>query len=277
MAFQLDDLLNDERKGGAAIPDFSRATCNSEQELKRLLEQCPDYKIKPEKVRRENTKVRDKDFSWKITKRELKALEKDWGYGDPVPPDMRGLNLQELQKVPIDWRMLTPIRPKIRQDEDMFSRLVEMGKLELRTAARERRCRTSPIKRNKNRAGIIESCVKVCDECGEEFCAGESCGDILYEAFIRVTVSPQQQKSKPSPETAAIIAGMDDKKKTPRKKKRTPRKSVRLLVRKVRKPAKEGETEKRSKTERSQKDEEDEGEGKKKRFRRKCSKFGKKA
>lgn len=76
------------------------------------------------KVKREDTKVRDKEFSWKATKKELKAAGKEWAYGDPVPPDMRGLDLQELQQVAIDWRMLTPIRPKLRQDEEMFSRLV---------------------------------------------------------------------------------------------------------------------------------------------------------
>lgn len=76
------------------------------------------------KVKREDTKVRDKEFSWKATKKELKAIGREWTYGDPVPPDMRELDLQELQQVAIDWRMLTPIRPKLRQDEEMFSRLV---------------------------------------------------------------------------------------------------------------------------------------------------------
>lgn len=81
------------------------------------------------KVKREDTKVRDKDFSWKATKKELKAIGREWTYGDPVPPDMRELDLQELQQVAIDWRMLTPIRPKLRQDEEMFSRLVRIYNL----------------------------------------------------------------------------------------------------------------------------------------------------
>lgn len=54
----------------------------------------------------------------------MKSIEREWGYGDPIPPDMKSLNLQELQQVAIDWRMLTPLRPKLRQDEEMFSRLV---------------------------------------------------------------------------------------------------------------------------------------------------------
>lgn len=78
------------------------------------------------KVKKEDIKVRDKEFSWKATKKELKAIGREWTYGDPVPPDMRELDLQELQQVAIDWRMLTPIRPKLRQDEEMFSRLVRI-------------------------------------------------------------------------------------------------------------------------------------------------------
>lgn len=77
-------------------------------------------------TKREDVKVRDKDFSWKTTKKELKSMEREWGYGDPVPPDMSSLNLQELQQVAIDWRMLTPLRPKLRIDEEMFSRLVRL-------------------------------------------------------------------------------------------------------------------------------------------------------
>lgn len=83
------------------------------------------------KVKREDTKVRDKEFSWKAMKKELKAIGREWAYGNPVPPDMRGLDLQELQQVAIDWRMLTPIRPKLRQDEEMFSRLVKTNHIQL--------------------------------------------------------------------------------------------------------------------------------------------------
>lgn len=51
MAFQLDDLLRDDKKDGNLIPDLSKATCNSQEEYRRLHERCPEYKIKPEKVR----------------------------------------------------------------------------------------------------------------------------------------------------------------------------------------------------------------------------------
>lgn len=50
MAFQLDDLLRDDKKDANLIPDLSKATCNSQEEFRRLLERCPEYKIRSEKV-----------------------------------------------------------------------------------------------------------------------------------------------------------------------------------------------------------------------------------
>lgn len=109
-----------------------------------------------------------------------------------------------------------------------------MGKLEAKTRIKERRSFISPIRRNKNRAGIIESSVKICGECGEEYCFGETCGDILYDLYVRVTVLAQQSKTKISADTEAIIANMNRPKKQKRKKhktkSKTPRKSVRLLI-----------------------------------------------
>lgn len=51
MAFQLDDLLKEDKKDGNLLPDLSRATCGSQEEFRRLLENCPEFRIKPEKVR----------------------------------------------------------------------------------------------------------------------------------------------------------------------------------------------------------------------------------
>ncbi|EFN63103.1 hypothetical protein EAG_07781 [Camponotus floridanus] len=280
MAFQLDDLLKDDKKDANLIPDLSKATCNSYDEFRRLKEHCPEFKIKPEKVKKEDIKVRDKEFSWKATKKELKAIGREWTYGNPVPPDMRELDLQELQQVAIDWRMLTPIRPKLRQDEEMFSRLVEMGKLEAKTIMKERRSPTSPIRRSKNRAGIIESSVKTCRECGEEYCFGEFCGDVLYDSFVRVTIAIQQPKIKISADTEAIIAKMERKKKKKKKKgkkrvkskNRSSKKSARLLVNgKTRRSITDFEI-KTVKT----KDGGEQNEKPMKQFKRKCSKYTKK-
>ena len=158
-----------------------------------------------------------------------------------------------------------------------------MGKLAARTSERESRSYMSPIRRNKNRAGIIESSVKICGECGEEFCAGESCGDILYDSFIRVTVLPQQSKITASADTAAIIARMDkSNKKGKNKKKSTKSKSQRrnakLMVRIKARKSGTSPSETQSKTRKKSKENDKEGEedGKKK-YKRKCSKYSKKA
>ncbi|XP_012540888.1 uncharacterized protein LOC105839255 [Monomorium pharaonis] len=279
MAFQLDDLLKDDKKDVNLIPDLSKATCNSYEEFRRLKEHCPEFKIKPEKVKREDTKVRDKEFSWKATKKELKNISREWAYGNPIPSDMKELDLQELQQVAIDWRMLTPIRPKLRQDEEMFSKLVEMGKLEAKTIMKERRLLRSPIRRNKNRAGIIESSVKTCRECSEEYCFGEFCGDVLYDSFTRITITTQQSKIKISADAEAIIANMDRKKKKRKKikkriksKNKTCRKSARLLINNR---AKISITVLENKIVKA-KNNEGQSEKPVKQFKRKCSKYTKK-
>lgn len=155
-----------------------------------------------------------------------------------------------------------------------------MGKLQAKTIIKERRSPISPIRRNKNRAGIIESAVKTCKECGEEYCFGEFCRDVLYESFIRITITTQTPKIKISADTEAIIAKMDRKKKRKKKKKtvknksRISKRSPRLLINgKARKSItdignKNNETKSRYNNVASNKPV--------KQFKRKCSKFAKK-
>ncbi len=58
---------------------------------------------------------------------------KEFPYGDPCPPSMRAVRLEDLAAVDISWRMLTMLRPSNRLEEDIFGRLVELGKLRLGT------------------------------------------------------------------------------------------------------------------------------------------------
>lgn len=153
-----------------------------------------------------------------------------------------------------------------------------MGKLEAKTITKEHRSTISPIRRSKNRAGIIESSVKICAECGEEFCYGEFCGDTLYDSYVRVTVTTQQTKVKVSADTEAIIANLDCKKKRKKKKRiksksRTPRKTARLLIRGKRKKSISNAIERRSSTDNAEKNERDSKPIKT--FKRKCSKYTK--
>lgn len=116
-----DDFLSKKKENGPIL-DLSKATCNTKEDLKKLLDKVPDFKIRPVKVRTEEIKIRDKDFKFKTNKKDLKISNENYNFANPIPTEMRGVNLQDLIAVPIDWRMLTTLRPKAKIDEDYFSR-----------------------------------------------------------------------------------------------------------------------------------------------------------
>lgn len=128
-----DDLFG-KKKDVVPVLNLSKATVTSKEEMKRLMEKVPDYKMRPVKVRSEDIRIRDKDWTFKCPKKEVKALLKNNGdrgcnytYLDPVPQEMLGgIKISDLCLVPIDWKMLTTLRPKSRIDEDFFSKLVEV-------------------------------------------------------------------------------------------------------------------------------------------------------
>lgn len=177
---KLDDLLA-KKKTVVPVLDLSRSNIQSTEEFKRLMEKVPDYKMRPIKVRAEEIKIREKDYAFKMPKKEMRKLLKSNGeretlytYADPVPGEMKDVVLMELCAVPIDWKMLTTLRPKSKQEEEYFSRMVEMGKLELKTEARDRRefALNNCIKKIKNKSGIVETRLITCESCGEEMCWG---------------------------------------------------------------------------------------------------------
>ncbi|XP_022218316.1 uncharacterized protein LOC111071339 [Drosophila obscura] len=205
---KLDDLLA-KKKTVVPVLDLSRSNIQTIEEFKRLFEKVPDYKMRPMKVRAEEIKLRDKDYAFKMPKKEMRKLLKSNGvreplytYADPVPTEMKDVVLMELCAVPIDWKMLTTLRPKNKQEEEYFSRMVEMGKLELKTEARDRRefALNSCVKKIKNKSGIVETRLMTCESCGEEMCCGKSCGDFNYDLYIRV----EARVVKPKP--VAMIA-----------------------------------------------------------------------
>ncbi|XP_039285554.1 micronuclear linker histone polyprotein-like [Nilaparvata lugens] len=186
MAIKLDDFLS-KKKEVAPILDLSKCTANSKEELKKLLEKVPEFRTRPEKIKPEDIKIREKDFTFKTPKRELKPPSiREYQFVDPVPAEMRGVRLEDLSSVNIPWKMLTTLRPKNKLEDEFFSRLVELGKLRLQTEEREKRISaTDFVRKMKSKAGIVETRVVSCKECGEEFCAGEACHEFLYEAFVR--------------------------------------------------------------------------------------------
>ena len=54
------------------------------------------------------------------------GLLNEFPFGNPVPPSMRMVRIEDLSSVDINWRMLTLARPKTKLEEDIFSRLVQL-------------------------------------------------------------------------------------------------------------------------------------------------------
>lgn len=146
---------------------------------------------------------------------------------------LRSINILEICAVPIDWKMLTTLRPKLKTDEDYFDRLIEMGKLQIKTETIDKKV-NAPVnttRKFKNKAGVIETRITTCPECFEEFCFGKVCAEFNYDLFTRVPIKvipkkPTEHGSNKS--TTSIIAKLmgtdkDKTKKSSDKTKRRPR------------------------------------------------------
>lgn len=117
----MDDFLGKKKDATPAL-DFSKTTVNSKEEFRRLYDKIPDFKMKQEKIRPEDVKLREKNFKFKTSKKDYKSMRETYKFMDPVPSEMKKMNIQDLAEVPIDWRMLTTLRPKTKLDEDFFTR-----------------------------------------------------------------------------------------------------------------------------------------------------------
>lgn len=72
-------------------------------------------------------------------------------------------------------------------------RLIELGKLDLKTSQRDKReAVNSGVRKIKNKSGIIEMRAALCAECGEEYCDGRACLDFNYDLYVRVIPKPIQ-------------------------------------------------------------------------------------
>lgn len=153
-------------------------------------------------MRGEEARIRDSDFSVTLTRKESKIrLKREFSYGDPIPPSMRSVRLEDLAAVEINWRMLTVCRPKTRLEEEIFSRIVELGKLRVSTRkyeaklmastshglpAAQAELRSLGIIVSKTKRGTLETRIKTCRECGDELCNGKWCKEFPYEAYTRM-------------------------------------------------------------------------------------------
>lgn len=118
---KLDDFLG-KKKETAPILDLSKARPNTKEEFRRLWDKVPDFKMKQEKIRQDEIKIKDKKFKFKTGKKDYKAMREPYTFMDPIPAEMAKLSVNNLAAVPIDWRMLTTVRPKSKVDEEFYTR-----------------------------------------------------------------------------------------------------------------------------------------------------------
>ncbi|ODN02838.1 hypothetical protein Ocin01_03854 [Orchesella cincta] len=227
MALKLDDLLSKKKDPHSQILDLSKVRIRNREEFEKYFDKIPEYKIRPEKVRQEDIRIRETDFSFRYTKKEAKYISKHtFSYADPVPASMKTVRLDDLAAVDISWRMLTMLRPKNRLEEEIFSRLVELGKLRLATRKFEAKlleAATSGAPGSQQHAimasmGIIiiktkrggtETRIKTCKECGDELCTGALCKEFPYESYTRMILDKDELERQEAEE--AKLAGVSSR------------------------------------------------------------------
>ncbi|XP_037869794.1 uncharacterized protein LOC101745784 [Bombyx mori] len=232
MSKLIDDLF-DKKKDEAPMLDLSKTVINTAEEYRAVLDKVPDFKTRPEKVKAEDIKIKDKveDQKTKTPRKEIRAYEKlgtrgyeekHFTFMDPIPVEMKGLKFEELCAVPIEWRMLTSTRPKSKLDEEYFNRLIELGKSELRTKTRDKReyAKNTMIRKTKNRSGVTETRIPSCPECGEEYCNGKMCAITNYDMFARLKVEVETKTSRVQ---VAPTQGAGKLRRLRRRAKRKPR------------------------------------------------------
>ncbi|KAK9502759.1 hypothetical protein O3M35_011469 [Rhynocoris fuscipes] len=187
MALKLDDLIS-KKKEVVQILDLSKVTAHNEEEFKRIMEKVPEFRIKPEKIQPEDVKLYEITRKSK-RRRKKKSTQSEYSFANPIPEEMQGVKLADLCPVNIQWNMLTTLRPKSKIDTEYFSRLVELGKLQIATQEKEKKNPDSSFMRKmKNRAGVVETRYISCPECGDDFCQTETCTLLQYENFRREPV-----------------------------------------------------------------------------------------
>lgn len=82
-------------------------------------------------MKAEDIKIKPETQKTKTPRKEIRAYEKlgtqgyeekNFLFMDPIPVEMKGLKFDELCAVPIEWKMLTSIRPKLKADEEYYNR-----------------------------------------------------------------------------------------------------------------------------------------------------------
>ncbi len=190
----------------------------------------------------------DKPRNAKKTSTSLFFPQAPYQFADPCPESMRGVKIADLSSVDINWKMLTLARPANKVDEEIFSKLVLLDKLRLRTRAKEAeqalaRGGKDPFIVVKNpsasKGGVAETSIKVCSECAEEFCSG-TCKEFQYDAYQRLLMPDKEKEAIGGANANAEgnadgESGKGKKKKLrkKRKKRKGPKKSAEEAIEKM--------------------------------------------
>ncbi|XP_071516120.1 uncharacterized protein [Panulirus ornatus] len=222
MSIKLEDMLTVEKPPPQAL-DLFRTKIKTKEDFDKAYEKVPEYKIRPEKVRPSDV-MGEGPGGWRHPQGRVEENPQA-GYADPLPTTMRGLNMDEFYEVDIDWRMLTTARPKNRCEEEIFSRYVEMGRLQLQRIREEAEKLAEGkdwsgriVKVVPGRGSLPETRLPTCKECGEELCDG-LCKDYLYMNYTRI----QTEEKKEDDESGLEVEELETPKQKGKKKKRTKR------------------------------------------------------
>lgn len=254
MAFKLDEILN-ERKPKATILDLSQAVITSKEDLERALEKLPDYKMKAEKVHCSDVRI-ERQQNFRSTRQE--RFSGTFDYADPMPASMRSVNVEELSRVSIPWRMLTTARPENSAEEEFFNRLMILARAKRVARKTDSElpnpsvvARTKQARRSKSH--VTEMHFPSCRECHVELCQG-GCRQQDYNRFTRQLVETSEEEQTGN-SIAAQIEGASSANKSNKKGKFKSRSTAMPRIR--RKTRKRHKKKRRSNQNRESEDESD--------------------
>ena len=95
-------------------------------------------------------------------------------------------------------------------------RLIELGKLQIRTEQRDKReYQLNPaVKKVKNKSGVIETRPMTCAECSEEYCNGKNCTEYNYDLYTRIVPKDTAKPIATKTHDNDASGGKNSKKKT---------------------------------------------------------------
>jgi hypothetical protein len=143
MELTLDEVFNVSMTRRRKLLDMSKTKILSYADYTKYIERVPEIKMVPEEVDLEELNKNWEDFSFVPSTKERLSLMNSRlvsPLGDPIPPSMQGVPIEELWAMDIHWKMLTDLRPVNKYEADLFNRLIDMGKYFLSNAHTKNAC-----------------------------------------------------------------------------------------------------------------------------------------